>query len=153
MWELLTQKWQIDEHLAGALISRYGGHIYDMVRSLDYLSGKEEDENEALMPLWDGRGSGFVHRCLQWKGQCPEDRERMHTCLRLLAENGFAPLDRYDDPVAEVISQNNVGGVVLDGSLVMDLPREVWKRPDGSRYSHGIVPTKQSMRLVIASLI
>ena len=55
--------------------------------------------------------------------------------------------DGYDDPVAGVISANNVGGVVVKGSLAVGLPEEVWK---STPCTCGIVPSKQSMRSLIA---
>jgi hypothetical protein len=45
----------------------------------------------------------------------------------------------------QVISLNNVGGVVKRGSLVVGLSREVWGDAE-----YGLVPTTQSMRLAIA---
>jgi hypothetical protein len=148
MWELLTQKWGIDEELARALLSRYGGHIYDTVNCLNDLSLSRKK-----FALWDGFRHVGVLNCLHWKGEDPEDQKRMRSCLRLLAENGFVPLDRHDDPVAKVISENNVGGVVLVGSAFDGIPEEAWIRPDGSEITFGLIPTKQSLRLLIASLI
>jgi hypothetical protein len=45
----------------------------------------------------------------------------------------------------QVISGNNVGGVVQRNALVVGLPKEVW----GSA-KYGLVPATQSMRLAIA---
>ncbi len=44
-----------------------------------------------------------------------------------------------------MISANNVGGVVMEGSLIIGLPEEVW---DSSSCVYGIVLSKQSVRLV-----
>ena len=48
-------------------------------------------------------------------------------------------------PKHSVISANNVGGVVMEGSLIIGLPEEVW---DSSSCVYGIVLSKQSVRLV-----
>ena len=44
-----------------------------------------------------------------------------------------------------MISANNVGGVVMEGSLIIGLPEKVW---DSSSFVYGIVLSKQSVRLV-----
>ena len=67
--------------------------------------------------------------------------------LRQLAVTGFSPIDDNDDPIANVISANNIGGVVNKGSVIIGLPDEVWK---STNCRHGIVPSKQSVRLAIA---
>ena len=71
----------------------------------------------------------------------------MVEALRQLAVTGFIPIDDYDDPIASVISANSVGGVVMEGSPIIGLPEGVW---DSTSYVYGIVPSKQSVRLVIA---
>jgi hypothetical protein len=153
MWELLTQKWEIDEQLAGALISRCGGHIFDLELCLDRLCNPNRPTD-----FWDKRNSGYVMDCLEWKGQgagaaADTNQERMRTYLRMLAENGFVPLESRNDPIAEVISKNNVGGVVLGGCEGIGLPDDVWVRPTGGKSSFLLVPASQSMRLVIASML
>ena len=45
----------------------------------------------------------------------------------------------------QVISRNNVGGVVQRGSLAVGLPREAWGSDE-----YGLVPATQAMRLAIA---
>jgi hypothetical protein len=45
---------------------------------------------------------------------------------------------------------NNVGGVVKSFAKVIGLRQEVWQE---TKFKNGIVPTKQSMRLVIAEML
>jgi hypothetical protein len=74
----------------------------------------------------------------------------MRETLRQLAVTGFALLEDIDDPVAKVISVNNVGGVVKKSGIVVGLNRQVWQK---TKFEYGIVPSKQSMRLVIAKML
>ena len=69
--------------------------------------------------------------------------------LTQIAENGFAPISDREDPVAEVISKYNVGGLVqLEKSTVVRLPPDAWGEHD-----MGLVPSGQSIRLVIAKML
>ena len=74
----------------------------------------------------------------------------MREVLRQLAVAGFAPIEEVDDPIAKVISENNVGGVVSLSSLVIGLRDEVWQ---STKFKNGLIPAKQSMRLAIAELL
>ena len=98
----------------------------------------------------DSSLSNAVDLCLQWKGESEGDRERMRDALRQLATTGFYPIKRRTDPVARVISENNVGGVVKLSSKIIGLRRDVWK---STKLENGIVPSKQSMRLAIAKVL
>jgi hypothetical protein len=70
----------------------------------------------------------------------------MRELLAQIAENGFAPISKKTDPVAEFTSEKNVGGLVQrQRAIVIGLPNDVW----GER-EIGIIPSKQSIRLVIA---
>ena len=54
-----------------------------------------------------------------------------------------------NEPVPQVLSRNNVAGVVKKASLNVGLPESVWD--DGCEY--GLVPNCQSTRLVIAKYL
>jgi len=71
----------------------------------------------------------------------------MRETLRLLAVTGFCPIKTITDPIARVISANNVGGVVKEFSTIIGLSQDVW---ESTECENGIVPSKQSMRLAIA---
>ena len=77
------------------------------------------------------------------------DKGALVSTLKVLSETGFSPLTDANDPLAEVISRNNVGGVVEKSSLNVGLPKNVWD--DGCDF--GLVPTSQSMRLLIAKYL
>ena len=143
MYELLTTKWGIESEVALALINIYGGHIYDMQNALSRL----DLDKEKFRCFFDSNLSDNVLRCLKWKFEDDADKKRMRDTLRQLAETGFVPLMKINDPVAKVISLNNVGRVVKKSGIVVGLRTEVWEQ---TKFENGIVPSKQSMRLVIA---
>ena len=146
MYDLLTVKWGVESNVALALINIYGGHIYDMKEALSRL----HLEKEKFDYFFDSNLSSNVQECLDWRFEKEEDNVRMRETLRKLAVTGFVLLEKIDDPVAKVISANNVGGVVKKSGIVVGLNRQVWQ---GTESKYGIVPSKQSMRLVIAEML
>jgi hypothetical protein len=142
MYQLLTCEWGVGERLAETLIDHYGGNIYDVYQALLQLSA----DRESFYTV-DAIISNQVIRCLKWKGNQDGDHEKMVEALRQLAVTGFCPVDGFDDPIANVISANNIGGLVNKGAVIIGLPVEVWK---STECRHGIVPSKQSVRLAIA---
>ena len=74
----------------------------------------------------------------------------MRDMLRQLAITGFVPSRDTKDRVANRIGANNVGGVIKKSGVVVGLNTEVW---DKTEFKFGIVPSKQSMRLVIAEVL
>ena len=117
MYELLTMKWGIEPNVALALIDIYGGHIYDMEDAISRL----HSENEEFDNFFDSDFFSDVQRCLNWKFENEEDNVRMRDTLRQLSITGFVSLKEIDDPVAKVISLNNVGGVVKKSGVVVGL--------------------------------
>jgi hypothetical protein len=146
MYKLLTLKWGIEPNVALALINLYGGHIYDMKEALSRLHLKKE----RFRQLFDSNLSNNVIQCLEWEFEKQEDTVRMRDTLRQLAVTGFVPLKNIKDPIAKVISVNNVGGVVMSYGEVIGLRPDVWQQTE---FEYGIVPSKQSMRLVIAKML
>jgi hypothetical protein len=137
MYELLTTRWGVKHYLAVALINLYGGHISLNLNELNickdtYIPGSRGQVKDVLS-------------CLDFGG----DKKRMRELLTQIAENGFAPLSRETDPVAEFISENNVGGLVQrQHATVIGLPDDVWGDHD-----IGLIPSKQSIRLTIAKVL
>ena len=142
MYQLLTSGWGVEDTLAVTLIDHYGGHIWDIYLALVRLY--EEKKNFWVL---DSSMSDKVIKCLKWKGGKEGDYEMMREVLQRLAVTGFCPIEDSDDPIAKVISANNVGGVVKRSSTIIGLASEVW---DSTDCENGIVPSKQSMRLAIA---
>ena len=139
MYKLLTTKWGVRDNLALALIDHFGGHIWDTYLALNRLNSDREE----FIALDPQLGQDVV-RCLKWEG----NKEQMKMTLCQIAESGFSPLSDQDDPIAEVISKNNVGGVVKKRSTVVGLPLDAW-----GKSKIGLVPSKQSTRLAIAEVL
>ena len=147
MFELLTTKWGVESNMALALINIYGGHIYDMVDAISRLYSDKEGFNY----LYDSHLSIGVQNCLDWKFKNNKDKMIMRDKLRQLAVCGFVPLKSINDPVAKVISANNVGGVIVKSGVVIGLNKNVWK--GNTDIELGIIPSQQSIRLAIAKTL
>jgi hypothetical protein len=146
MYLLLTTKWEVEPNVALALINLYGGHIYDIEEALYRM----ESDKEEFHQFFDSTLNDNIRKCLKWKGEEEEDNIRMRETLRQLAVTGFVPLDDIDDPIAKIISINNVGGIVKAVGTNIGISPKVWQQ---TNFKNGIVPTKQSMRLVIAQML
>jgi hypothetical protein len=141
MYKLLTDEWKLSNNLSLALISLYGGHIWDIYQALMRLRESKED----FYPF-DANLTSNIAKCFKNGG---EDKELLINTLKLLSENGFSPLKEDDEPVSEILSKHNVAGVVMKTALNIGLPKSVWS--DGCKY--GLVPTSQSTRLLIAEYL
>jgi hypothetical protein len=119
------------------------GTIY---KAIDRLATLIKDNFWSLSSLME---VGVVN-CLDWKGVDDGDMKKMQEALCQLAVTGFFPVEKIDDPICRVMGENNVGGVVSLSSVVVGLPVDVWKRTE---FEHGLVPSKQSMRLTIAKVM
>ena len=140
MFKLLTAEWKLTDSLALALINLYGGHLYDIYLALIRL----REWKKRFIPFDANRSAGIA--------MCFEENIEQNVLvdtLKLLAETGFVPLKKRHDPVAEVLSKHDVAGVVMQASLNVGLPDSVWD--DENEY--GLVPSRQSMRLLIASYL
>jgi hypothetical protein len=140
MFKLLTEEWKLSDNLALAMISVYGGHIWDCYQALTRLMEMKED-----FYLFDANLSANIAMCFKDK----IEKEHMVTTLKKLAEEGFVPLKDRDDPIAEVISLHNVGGVVFRSALNVGLLKSFWN----DECEFGLVPASQSTRLVIAKYL
>jgi hypothetical protein len=72
----------------------------------------------------------------------------MRELLTQIAEKGFAPLSDETEPVAEFISEKNVGGLVQRQRATVTGFPDVW-----GEHEIGLIPYKQSIRLVIAKVL
>jgi hypothetical protein len=69
--------------------------------------------------------------------------------LRQMAQTGFAPVDRYDDPAVKMIVRWNIGGIVQRGkSENIGLPKSIWN--DYPNVSYGLVLAPECARIVVA---
>ena len=154
IYDLLTTRWGVGKHLATALIDRCGGHLYSIQQAL-YGFARHHTYAGAINPeLY-----ACVHCCTDTgiagrsKATSSVTRRRMVRMLRTLAETGFCAVDGYDDPVIEVISRCNVGGVVRRDAYICGFEDHQDTAHRGKRWKFGLVPTQQSMRLAIAYVL
>jgi hypothetical protein len=140
MFHLLTAQWEVPDALALALVSLYGGHLYDIYRALDRLRILK-----ARFFPFDADLSAGIEESFEED----VDKTLLVDTLKLIAETGFAPLENLKDPIAEVLSKHNVAGVVIKASLNVGLPDSVW----GAGCEYVLVPSSQSTRLVIAEYL
>ena len=94
--------------------------------------------------------SGNVIKCVKWKGEDEIENCRMLEALRQLATTGFYPIEEADDPIAKVMSMNDVGGVISKTAEIIGLRPDVWK---GTDCRFGIVASCESMRMVLADVL
>ena len=146
-FDLLTSQWMLGPRLSAALIARYGGHIYNLRKALYQLQRGEYRGNiDALF-------SSNVMKCIDWAAKNPKSKDKMWKTLEQLAVEGFVATAGavFNDPVEEVISLNNVGGVVRLKGLVPGLSRDLTRNSLSAKT--GLVPSIQEMRLAIADVL
>jgi hypothetical protein len=142
MFKLLTEKWELSERFALALISCYGGNIYKT-----YLAIKELQQMRDDFRPFGTTSSANLGNCFD---ECKNDsKAALIVILKQLGENGFAPLKKRNDPLAEILSRNNIAGVVTNDAITIGLSKSVWT--DGTEF--GLVPSGQTMRLMIAKYL
>ena len=147
MRALLVDKWRCGPQLAEGLMAVYGGHVWRTSLALGDLA-REGPAFEAIGAFSSAPLDG-VNKCLAAArgGSGVAKVEGLEDVLRELAERGFAAIPSRDDPRAEVVSENNVGGVVPRGASAPGLPRAAWAT--GAKFV--LAASSQSMRLLLAS--
>jgi hypothetical protein len=147
MRELLCDEWGMGPLLAAQCMAHYGGHVWNTTQAIKKLP-LEKDEFRPKRALHAAIASG-IQTCLKAEQRDTSgEMQGMRELLRLMAEHGFAPLKKADDPRAELLSEHYVGGVVSKYARVFGLPSEVW----GS-HKFGVIPASQSVRLMIAEFL
>ena len=168
MYKLLTDKWGVGENLAFALMNHFGGHIYDTYRAIEELSLMKEK----FIPgyVYGPEPSTNIDSCLYSdcsnKKWSDEKKLQMIQVLTGLAIKGFCPIlgeENKENEVFRKLSLKNIGGVVSKNGLIVGLNKEVWKGKyfklfiniyldykDTQDTQYGIIPCKQSRRLLIA---
>ena len=143
MRELLVEKWGLGPGLSERCLAAYGGHIHYTAKALSKLSLYKQDfaAEDVCPPIVY---SGIVE-CLEAEAEHPG----MTDLLRKVAVSGFAPIEKIDDPRADMMVKKNVAGFVVKGSLVVGLPRSVW----GCGAKYGLIPASQQVRLMIGEVL
>ena len=120
MRELLVEKWGLGPGLSKLCLAAYGGHIHYTAKALSELSLQKQDfaaEDVGPPIVYSG-----IVGCIDAEAEHPG----MTDLLRKMAVSGFAPIKEIDDPRADMMVKKNVAGFVVNGSLVVGLPRSVW---------------------------
>jgi hypothetical protein len=166
-YKLLTEKWKVGKHLAFALVSIYGGIVWDHFRALHRLSGLQEKFN--LNDIYPCIVSSYLKQALNLDGT-ENEKQRMGKTLRDLAIKGFSSIpdeiDALTDKFSIFLNEKNIDGVVASNFIVPLLPELVWNGKQVSllsfrsfhcsletRNRFALLPTTQSMRLLIAELL
>ena len=143
MFVLLTTRWGIGEHLATTFLNFYGGHVFDAYQAVFMLNVQKTYYNQES-PWATSLHLNALPSCLALVGGSDAERAEMKRVLKALATSGFSltSLTSYVDKVAEMITSKHVGGVVTNRAVVVGLPP--------TQLKSCLVPSKQSMRLMIA---
>ena len=143
MRKLLVNHWGMGEGLAGHCLATYGGHVWQTSMAISELSlRKEQFAAEHMVPI--GLYGGIV-QCLEAEAEHPGITDLM----REVAVHGWVPIGQATDPRAEILSANNVAGVVDERSVVVGLPRTVWEHG----HDYGLIPASQHARLMIGKVL
>ena len=143
MYTLLTERWGLPTKLALQLMNNYGGHIYNTYQALTrlhkcHLNGKP-------FVAFDSDLSARVVTCLNLSL-----KTKMPQVLQALATTGFCGIDDSENELVKIITECNVGGVVRSDCAVIGLNPDLWK---STGCCFGIVPTSQTMRLIILKVL
>jgi hypothetical protein len=142
MYALLLDQWHCGPHLAEALVSVYGGHLWIVFQALIGLA-YDYDSFQTMAPFAGVLINGAA-TCLT--SVSPPMKARMASLLRALAEDGFAPLASRSDECALVVSGSGVGGIVARSALAAGVPPQAWSSGD---HDFVLVPCLQAMRLLL----
>ena len=125
MYSLLTNTWKVGPNLSMALMDHFGGHIWDTYNAVSKLAIRKENFDPS--GVWDPSATMEILDALE-SFENTDHEQRMRDSLKLLAINGFVAFAKnpLHDPVARKISENNIGGVVKEGSIIVGLPDTVW---------------------------
>ena len=140
----LLKQWDVKDNLAIALIEHYGGHLYDIEQALHRLHDKKK-----LFRTFRSESFDNVNKCLDHKFEYQREYDKMVEMLQELAEKGFCVVEEPYYNIAKVISEANVGGLIVPITTVYGLPEEEF----GTDWGYALIPTQQSMRLAMIKVL
>ena len=134
----LLSTWGVRPSLAYMLVDIYGGHILQISRALVDLYRNKEDA-EINRSFIEGLGDQLI-ACIN---ESKEKRihKKVMEALYTLMQTGFFACD-FDDPVADLITKNNIAGFIGDRAVVPGLSKKV------RRNQAGLIPSSQMIRTV-----
>jgi hypothetical protein len=101
MRELLTKHWGLGERLAECCLATYGDHVYRTSMAISGLSlrkGTFKAEHATPAVLYSN-----IDQCFEAEDRHPGTIE----LLRQVVVHGWAPLQKHNDPRAELLSLKN----------------------------------------------
>ena len=134
MLELMVNRWNMSEALAGAFFTYCGGDVELCCRGVKQL--------QRLGEVFDP----FVLLDCPGLPSCAADPDvKKH--LQNLAKQGWSPVyDIEADKAAELIAQKNVGGIIPKKAEAFGLPEGIWE----GEHKNALVPSGTLMRWTIA---
>ena len=145
MRAMLVDKWRCGPALAEGLLAVYGGHVLRAKNALGDLA-REKAGFKAIAAFAPDAIDGVL-ACLEAARSSDPAMKGLEGILHELAERGFAVMPSRTDPRAMLVSQFNVGGVVLENTLAPGVPPAAWD--SGGKVL--LAASSQCMRLLLAS--
>jgi hypothetical protein len=145
MRAMLVDKWRCGPALAEGLLAVYGGHVLRAKNALGDLA-RDKAGFEAIAAFAPDAIRGVL-TCLRAARSNDPAMKGLEGILRELAERGYAAVDDDADPRVMLVSQFNVGGVVLKNTLAPGVSPAAWDA--GGKVV--LAASSQCMRLLLAS--
>lgn len=134
MLELMVNRWNMSEALAEAFFTYCGGDVDLCCRGVEQLKFFGDDFDPFV--LLD---------CPGLPGVATDPDAKKH--LQNLAKQGWSPVyDIKADTAAQLIAEENVGGIVPKRAEAFDLPEGIWE----GNHENALVPSGTLMRWKIA---
>ena len=137
MLELMVNRWNMSEALAGAFFTYCGRDVDLCCRGVKQLQSLGDDFDPFVLLDCPGLQS------------CASDPQaKKH--LQNLVKQGWSPVYNIEaDKAAELIAQKNVGGIIPQKAKAFDLPEGIWE----GEHEYALVPSGTLMRWKIAKVL
>ena len=137
MLELMVNRWNMSEALAGAFFTYCGGDVDLCCRGVKQLQSLGDDFDPFVLLDCPGLQS------------CASDPQaKKH--LQNLVKQGWSHVYNIEaDKAAELIAQKNVGGIIPQKAKAFDLPEGIWE----GEHEYALVPSGTLMRWKIAKVL
>lgn len=137
--DLLCYKFGVGEYLTNALLSCYGGHVYQMIKFLERLP--RAFENNQCIDIFK-RPAGNIGRALDaWLADGGDESEIM-LVLEELSSTGFVPI-MSGSKLGQVLTKHKVCAFLPAGAVEYQVPRGLRAKREG------LVPSSQLIRVLI----
>lgn len=129
--------------LAAAFVAVYGGSVWAVFKALGSLSASTE--SAATFKAVFALAPAATFACFEDAGSALA--EPMAQMLHAVVQDGFAALDDPSDKCAAILRSHGVGGVVSLQEHFAGAQVASWA--GGQRHTHIVVPSSQTMRLLL----